>query len=74
MNQLAEPAIPAAFTVQGAIAYTGCTRTFLYENRYRLDWIKAGRRSLITRVSLDRLLSELPRVIGVLSVPAGERS
>jgi hypothetical protein len=50
---------PAAFTVGGATGYSGLTRTYLYENRHRLDWIKAGRRSLITRESLDRLLLEL---------------
>ena len=46
----------AAFTIAGATVYSGFTRTFLYENRPRLDWIKAGRRSLITRESIDRLL------------------
>jgi hypothetical protein len=50
---------PAAFTVGGATGYSGLTRTYLYENRHRLDWIKAGRRSLITRESLDRLLMDL---------------
>ena len=50
---------PAAFTVPGAVSYSGLTRTFLYENRDRVDWIKAGRRSLITRESLDRLLFQL---------------
>jgi hypothetical protein len=50
---------PAAFPINGAIVYSGFTRTYLYENRHRLDWIKAGRRSLITRASLDRLLLEL---------------
>ena len=49
----------AAFTVDAARGYSGLTRTYLYENQYRLDWIKAGRRSLITRESLDRLLLEL---------------
>jgi hypothetical protein len=50
---------PIAFTVTGAAGYSGFTRTYLYENRHRLDWIKAGRRSLITRESLERLLMEL---------------
>jgi hypothetical protein len=50
---------PFAFTVTGAASYSGLTRTFLYENRAHLDWIKAGRRSLITRESLDRLLLKL---------------
>jgi len=50
---------PAAFPIDGAVGYSGFTRTYLYENRHRLDWIKAGRRSLITRESLDRLLFEL---------------
>jgi hypothetical protein len=64
---------PAAFSLQGAVAYTGCTRTFIYENRHRLDWLKAGRRSLITRVSLDRLLAELPRVNTVAKKQKGGR-
>ena len=52
---------PAAFPISGACAYSGFTRTFLYENRKRLDWFKAGRRSLITRASLDALIAALPR-------------
>jgi hypothetical protein len=53
---------PAAFSISGACAYSGFTRTFLYENKKRLDWFKAGRRSLITRASLDALIAALPRV------------
>jgi hypothetical protein len=56
-----ENPLPAALTIVAACAYTGLTRTYLYENRNRLDWRKAGRRSLITRASLDQLLATLPR-------------
>jgi hypothetical protein len=59
MHENTEPTTPAAFTVTGAVGYSGLTRTYLYENRHRVDWIKAGRRSLVTRESLDRLLLEL---------------
>lgn len=59
MHENTEPTTPAAFTVTGAVGYSGLARTYLYENRHRVDWIKAGRRSLITRESLDRLLLEL---------------
>ena len=52
---------PAAFSVPRAIQYSGLTRTFLYANRQQLDWFKAGRRSLITRASLDALIAALPR-------------
>ena len=53
------PNPPAAFSISGATNYSGFTRTYIYENRDRLDWIKAGRRSLITRASIDRLLLQL---------------
>jgi hypothetical protein len=53
--------LPAAFSVPRAIQYSGLTRTFLYANRQQLDWFKAGRRSLITRASLDALIAALPR-------------
>ena len=56
--------LPAALPIPAAIAYSGFTRTFLYENRKRLVWLKAGKRSLITRASLDALLKTLPRVGG----------
>jgi hypothetical protein len=53
---------PAAYTVAGAVRYSGLTRSYLYLHRNRLDWLKAGRRTLITRKSLDELLSSLPRM------------
>ena len=56
MHENTEPTTPVAFTVTGAASYSGLTRTYLYENRNRLEWIKVGRRSLITRISIDRLL------------------
>lgn len=59
MSDDADLSLPAAFTVAGATNYSGFTRTYIYENRDQLDWIKAGRRSLITRASIDRLLLQL---------------
>ena len=59
MNTDTNPNLPAAFSISGAINYSGFTRTYIYENRERLEWIKAGRRSLITRASIDRLLLRL---------------
>jgi hypothetical protein len=59
MDDTVTPTAPAALPINGAVGYSGLTRTYLYENRHRVDWIKAGRRSLITRESLDRLLLEL---------------
>jgi hypothetical protein len=59
MNTVSNPNLPAAFSISGAINYSGFTRTYIYENRERLEWIKAGRRSLITRTSIDRLLLQL---------------
>src|SRR5215831_13718996 len=41
---------PAAFTVPGACHYSGLTRTYIYGHRDQFEWLKAGRRSLITRV------------------------
>ena len=59
MSENTDLNVPAAFTVAGTTNYSGLTRTYLYENRDQLDWIKAGRRSLITRASIDRLLLRL---------------
>jgi hypothetical protein len=59
MSTDTNPNPPAAFSIPGATNYSGFTRTYIYENRDRLDWIKAGRRSLITRASIDRLLLQL---------------
>ncbi len=52
---------PAAFSVPRAVQYSGLTRTYIYSHRHLLDWRKAGRRSLITRTSLDALIAALPR-------------
>ena len=59
MSENTDLNVPAAFTVAGTTNYSGLTRTYIYENRDQLDWIKAGRRSLITRASIDRLLLRL---------------
>ena len=37
---------PAALPIERATGYSGFTRTYLYENRHKFDWIKAGRRTL----------------------------
>ena len=50
---------PAALPMERATGYSGFTRTYIYENRHKFDWIKAGRRTLIGRASLDRHLDEL---------------
>jgi hypothetical protein len=50
---------PAALTVPGAVRYSG---TYIYLHREQLEWLKAGRRTLIARDSLDELLSTHPRV------------
>ena len=53
--------LPITLSVRAAIDYSSLTRSFIYANRASLDWRKAGRRSLITRASLDALLAALPR-------------
>ena len=50
---------PAALPIDRATGYSGFTRTYIYENRHKFDWIKAGRRTLIGRSSIDRHLDEL---------------
>jgi hypothetical protein len=50
---------PAALPMEKATGYSGLSRTYFYENRHKFDWIKAGRRTLIGRSSIDRHLDEL---------------
>jgi hypothetical protein len=51
--------LPAALSIPAAVHYSGLSRTFLYRHRHRLCWLKAGRRSLIGRESLETFLSDL---------------
>lgn len=55
--------LPAMLTVPGAIAYSGFSRSRIYAHlkSKELEARKAGRRTLIVRVSLDRLLAGLPK-------------
>lgn len=54
---------PAMFTIPSAVAYTGFARSRLYLEikAGNLDCRKAGRRTLISRASLDAMLDALPR-------------
>ena len=63
MNPQTESIAPAMFTIPGAIVYSGFVRSRLYLEikAGRLDARKAGRRTLITRASLDALLDALPK-------------
>lgn len=63
MNPQAETIAPALFTISGACVYSGFARSRLYLEikAGRLDARKAGRRTLITRVSLDVLVEALPK-------------
>jgi hypothetical protein len=53
--------LPALFSFSDAMAYCGFSRTRLYSELHKLDIRKAGRRTLITRESLDHLIASLPR-------------
>jgi hypothetical protein len=54
---------PAMFTIDGAVAYSGCTRSRLYEEMAagRIEARKAGRRTLLVGDSLRAYLRNLPR-------------
>ena len=56
--------VPVMFTVAGASVYSGFARSRLYLEikAGRLDARQAGRRTLITRDSLDAMLAALPKV------------
>lgn len=58
-----EPIRVGAFlNVAEALAYLGIDRTRLYRSMDKLDARKAGRRTLISRKSLDRWFEGLPKV------------
>ena len=50
----------AYFTISDARAYSGLSRTRLYENLHLLEVRKVGKRTLISRASLDEYLNSLP--------------
>ena len=54
---------PAMFTISGASNYSGFARSRLYLaiKAGKLDVRKAGKRTLITRASLDAMLDALPK-------------
>jgi excisionase family DNA binding protein len=52
---------PALLTIKQTAAYTGISRTRIYEVIDRLDARKFGRRTLITKDSVDRFIADLPR-------------
>lgn len=52
---------PALLSLINAAAYLGFSRTRLYSVLHRLDVRKAGRRTMITRASLDQLIESLPK-------------
>lgn len=56
-------AIPAARTIEGTGAHYGWTRTSIYNwlGEGKLNALKAGRRTLITTESAERLFHSLPR-------------
>ena len=64
MNPQTETVTPALFTIHGAAVYSGFARSRLYLEikAGKLDARKAGRRTLVTRASLDALLDALPKV------------
>ena len=58
-----EPLKVGAFlNVAEALTYLGIDRTRLYRSMEKLDARKAGRRTLISRKSLDRWFEGLPKV------------
>jgi hypothetical protein len=66
MNPQTETIAPVLFTIPGAVFYSGFARSRLYLEikAGKLDVRKAGRRTLITRSSLDALLDALPKARG----------
>lgn len=66
---------PAMLTVAGATAYSGFSRSRLYVEMAagKLDVRRAGRRTLITRESVDALLAALPRAVAT-NRPGARRS
>jgi excisionase family DNA binding protein len=64
MKEFFEEQKPAMLTISAACRYAGIARSRLYLEikTGRVDARKAGRRTLITRESLDAFLASLPRV------------
>jgi len=73
MNPQTETIAPALFTISGASVYSGFARSRLYLEikAGKLDARKAGRRTLITRGSLDAMLDALPRAAQNPARPCG---
>jgi hypothetical protein len=64
MQQIDEPAAaPAARTVADTMEHYAWTKTFIFNElgRGRLVALKAGRRTLVTTESAERLFASLPR-------------
>ena len=66
MHQQSQALIPAMLTIDDAVRYSGHARSRLYLDikAGKLDVRKAGRRTLISRKSLDAMLDALPRASG----------
>ncbi|MGI4746622.1 MAG: hypothetical protein ACRYGI_18770 [Janthinobacterium lividum] len=58
--------IPAYFSVKDAVSYSGLTRTRLFDflSRGILSARKAGRQTLVERLSIDNLMASLPQWTG----------
>ena len=54
-----EEIVPVLFTIDDALRYTSLTRTWLYCNLHKLEVRAAGRRTLITKASLDQLVGPI---------------
>jgi hypothetical protein len=52
---------PILLSLPDAAAYIGFSRTRLYSVLHLLDVRKAGRRTLVTRASLDHFMGSLPK-------------
>ena len=65
MQTSSEALAPAMLPIPAACRYSGFTRSRLYLEikAGRVDARKAGRRTLITRESLDALLASLPKAV-----------
>ena len=53
--------LPILLSLVDAATYIGFSRTRLYSVLHRLDVRKAGRRTMVTRASLDHLIESLPK-------------
>lgn len=53
---------PSHLPIPGAVAYSGSSRTALYEalKNKKISAVKAGRRTLVSVESLDEYLASLP--------------